>query len=401
MNYKKEFPIFDYHQNLVYLDSAATCQKPKVVIDAIYEYNMKHNASPNRGSYGLSVEATKFYNNAKIRAGKFINAKKEEIIFTKSATEAFNLVASTYSNFLNQGDTVLVGISSHHSNIVPWQEIKKAKGINLRYIYLNEDGEFDYSDLESKLDESVKVVTFSHGVNATGILHNVDNVVKRVRKKTDAIIILDICQSVAHRKIDVKKLDVDIAIYSAHKIFGPIGIGVLYMREKLIEKLPPFLFGGDMIEFVEEQETTFKRDYEKFEGGTQNVEGAVGLDRALQFVEEKGIENIAKIEEELLEYAIEKLGGLDFITLYHYKNIEKTPVIAFNINGVHPHDVSQVADAHNVAIRTGHHCAQPLMKHMGIFGCCRASFSIFNTKEDIDKLVVALGKVADIFGINV
>ncbi len=397
MSYKKEFPIFDYHPNLVYLDSAATCQKPKVVIDAIYEYNIKYNASPNRGSYSLSVEATKIYNNAKDRVAKFINGKREEIIFTKSATEAFNLVASTYSNFLNKGDTILIGITSHHSNIIPWQEIKNKKGINLEYIYLDESSEFDSNDLESKLKENVKIVTFSHGVNATGILHNVENIVKKVREKTSAIVILDICQSIAHKKIDVKDLDVDIAVYSAHKIFGPIGIGVLYMREELIEKLPPFLFGGDMIEFVEEQESTFKRDYEKFEGGTQNVEGAVGLDKALEFVDGIGLENIAKIEGELLKYAIKKLGELDFVTLYHYKNIEKTPVIAFNINGVHPHDVSQVADFHNVAIRTGHHCAQPLMKYMGIFGCCRASFSIFNTKEDIDKLVEALVKVADIF----
>lgn len=399
MDYKKEFPIFEYHKNLAYLDSAATCQKPKSVIDAIYEYNMKYNASPNRGSYSLSVEATRLYNNAKKKSAEFIGAEKEEVIFTKSATEAFNLVASTYSTFLNSGDTVLVGISSHHSNIVPWQEVKKAKGINLKFIYLNEDGEFDYDDLESKLDESVKVVTFSHGVNATGILHNVENVVKRVRKSTDAIIILDICQSVAHKKIDVKKLDVDIAIYSAHKIFGPIGIGVLYMRKKLIEKLPPFLFGGDMIEFVEEQESTFKRDYEKFEGGTQNVEGSIGLEAALNFVDYIGLGNIERVEGELLDYAIASLSKLDFIDLYHHKNIDKTPVLAFNIQGVHPHDVSQVCDAHEVAIRTGHHCAQPLMKHMGIFGCCRASFSIFNTREDIDRLVEALKETVKIFGI--
>lgn len=400
MDYKKLFPIFEEHKELAYLDSAATNQKPEKVIQAIDRYNRKFNASPNRGSYGISVEATCLYNQAKGNVANFIGAMSNEIVFVKSSTEGLNLLANSFKYDLKNGDNVLIGITSHHSNIVPWQEIKKEKGIELRYIYLDKNGEFDYEDLKSKLDENTKVVSFSHGVNATGILHDAKKVVEIVRKNSKAKIILDACQSVAHKKIDVKTLDVDYLVFSAHKIFGPVGIGVVYMKEELLEVTHPLLFGGDMIEFVEEQETTYRSGTQKFEGGTQSVEAAVGLHAAIDFVNEIGLENIKKVEEELLEYGIKELKKLDFIKLYHYEEIKKTPAIAFNVEGVHPHDVSQFCDDHKVAIRTGHHCAQPLMKYMGIPSCCRASFSIYNTKEDIDKLIGALIEVNKTFNTN-
>lgn len=400
MDYKSLFPIFEEHKELAYLDSAATNQKPEKVIKAIDEYNRKFNASPNRGSYGISVEATCLYNQAKGNVAKFINAMSTEIVFVKSSTEGLNLLANSFRQDLKKGENVLIGITSHHSNIVPWQQIKLEKEIEVRYIYLDEKGEFDYKDLESKLDENTRVVSFSHGVNATGILHNAKKVVEIVRKKSTAKIILDACQSVAHEKVDVKSLDVDYLVFSAHKIFGPVGIGVVYMKEELIDSTHPLLFGGDMIEFVEEQEVIFRKGTQKFEGGTQSVEAAVGLDAAIDFVNEIGLDNIKKIELDLLNYAIENLKKLDFIKLYHYEGIEKTPAIAFNVEGVHPHDVSQFCDFHNVAIRTGHHCAQPLMKYMGIPSCCRASFSIYNKKEDIDKLVEALIEVNKTFNVN-
>lgn len=400
MNYKSLFPIFEEHKELAYLDSAATNQKPEKVIKAIDEYNRKFNASPNRGSYGISVEATCLYNQAKGNVARFINAMSTEIVFVKSSTEGLNLLANSFRQDLKKGENVLIGITSHHSNIVPWQQIKLEKEIEVRYIYLDEKGEFDYKDLESKLDENTRVVSFSHGVNATGILHNAKKVVELVRKKSTAKIILDACQSVAHEKVDVKALDVDYLVFSAHKIFGPVGIGVVYMKEELIDSTHPLLFGGDMIEFVEEQDTVFRKGTQKFEGGTQSVEAAVGLDAAIDFVNEIGLDNIKKIELDLLDYAIDKLKKLDFIKLYHYEGIEKTPAIAFNVEGVHPHDVSQFCDFHNVAIRTGHHCAQPLMKYMGIPSCCRASFSIYNKKEDIDKLVEALIEVNKTFNDN-
>ena len=400
MDYKKLFPIFETHKELAYLDSAATNQKPEKVIKAIDEYNRKFNASPNRGSYGISVEATCQYNQAKGKVAKFIGAKNTEIIFVKSSTEGLNLLANSFSYELTKEDNILIGITSHHSNIVPWQEVRRRTGAELRYIYLDKNGEFDYSDLESKLDSNTKVVSFSHGVNATGILHDVKKVVDLVRQNSNAKIILDACQSVAHEKIDVIALDVDYLVFSAHKIFGPVGVGVVYIKEELIEGTKPLLFGGDMIEFVEEQETILRSGTQKFEGGTQSVEAAVGLAAAIDFVEEIGLENIKKVEEELLNYAISELKKLDFVKLYHYEGIKKTPAIAFNIEGVHPHDVSQFCDFHNVAIRTGHHCAQPLMKYMGIPSCCRASFSIYNKKEDIDKLVVALIEVNKTFNNN-
>lgn len=397
MNYKNEFPIFEHHKNLIYLDSAATNQKPRKVIEAMSEYNLKYNASPNRASYKLSLDATSKYNSVREKTSKFVGVNKSEIIFTKSATEAFNLLASSWSKKLSGEDTILLGISNHHSNIVPWQIISKELNLNLKYIYLDAKGEFDYLDLESKLDDSVKLISISHGVNATGLVHNLEKLIKKVKKLSSAKIIVDICQSIAHEDINFKNLGIDMGVFSAHKMFGPVGIGVLYIKEDLINNLEPFLYGGDMIEFVNEQESTFKKNYEKFEGGTQNVEGAIGLGAAIDFIKEIGMDNIKKIENALVEYAIKKMSQLDFIELYHYENSLRGPIISFNVNGVHPHDVAQVFDSENIAIRTGNHCTQPLLKYLGIFASCRISFSIFNKKEEIDKVIVALYKVKKIF----
>jgi cysteine desulfurase/selenocysteine lyase len=396
--YKNEFPIFENNKELVYLDSAATTQKPKDVLDAIYNYNIYNNASPNRGSYKLSLEATNLYKESKKTVADFIGAKTDEIIYTKSATESLNLISYVLESEFETGDEILVGISSHHSNLVPWQELSKRKKLTLKYIYLDENGNFDLNDLKNKLSENTKLITFSYAVNATGVIHDVEKIIKIIKSYNNNIkIVVDGAQIVLHKKIDVKKLDIDFFVFSAHKMFGPIGIGVLYMKNDLIKKLPPFLYGGDMIEYVEETNTTYKDNYEKYEGGTQSVELAVGLSAAIKFINKIGIENIEKYEKELHDYLLEKLNELDFVEIYFKNQKNKTPVVAFNVKNVHSHDVNQILDINNVAIRTGHHCTQPLMKYLNIPSCCRVSLSIYNTKNDIDKLVKSLYKVKEIF----
>jgi cysteine desulfurase/selenocysteine lyase len=396
--YKNEFPIFENNKELVYLDSAATTQKPKDVLDAIYNYNIYNNASPNRGSYKLSLEATNLYKESKKTVANFIGAKIDEIIYTKSATESLNLISYVLESEFETGDEILVGISSHHSNLVPWQELSKRKKLTLKYIYLDENGNFDLNDLKNKLSENTKLITFSYAVNATGVIHDVEKIIKIIKSYNNNIkIVVDGAQIVLHKKIDVKKLDIDFFVFSAHKMFGPIGIGVLYMKNDLIKKLPPFLYGGDMIEYVEETNTTYKDNYEKYEGGTQSVELAVGLSAAIKFINKIGIENIEKYEKELHDYLLEKLNELDFVEIYFKNQKNKTPVVAFNVKNVHSHDVNQILDINNVAIRTGHHCTQPLMKYLNIPSCCRVSLSIYNTKNDIDKLVKSLYKVKEIF----
>lgn len=398
MNYKELFPIFKNNKELVYLDTAATSQKPKSVLEAVWNYNVNHNANPNRGGYKLGVKSTNLFLEGKKKVADFINAQSDEIVFTKGATESLNLLAYSYGlNELKEGDEILVGITSHHSNLVPWQEVSKKTGCKLKYIHLKDDGDLDLEDLSQKLNRNTKLVTISHGVNTTGVIHPVKSLVSLVREKTEAKIILDVAQTISHIKLDVKELDIDFAVFSGHKMFGPMGIGGLYAKKEIIEKMEPFLFGGDMIEFVEKEDSTYRTDFQKFEGGTQNIEGVVGLSAAIDFIEEIGMGKIHCYENEILNYATEKLKGLEGVKLYCDAAPHKTPVIAFNIEGVHPHDVAQVLDLQNVAIRTGHHCTQPLMKYLEIPSCCRVSFSIYNTFEDIDKLVESLEKVISYF----
>ncbi|TDT69882.1 cysteine desulfurase/selenocysteine lyase [Hypnocyclicus thermotrophus] len=396
--HKNKFPIFENNRELVYLDSAATTQKPKEVLDAMYNYNIYNNASPNRGSYKLSLEATNLYKESKKNVATFIGAESEEIIYTKSATESLNLISYVLEKELKKNDEILVGISSHHSNLVPWQELAKRKNIVLKYIYLDKNGEFDLSDLKNKLSNNTRLVTFSYAVNTTGVVHDVKKIINLIKTfNTNIKIIVDGAQIVLHKNIDVKKLDIDFFVFSAHKMFGPIGIGVLYIKKELIEKLPPFLYGGDMIEFVEETKSIYKNNYEKYEGGTQSVELAVGLSAAIEFINKIGIKKIETYEKELHDYLLSKLKELDFIEIYFENQKNKTPVIAFNVKNVHSHDVSQILDMNNIAIRTGHHCTQPLMKYLNIPSCCRVSLSIYNTENDINKLIKSLYKVKEIF----
>ena len=398
MNFKKDFPIFE-NRDISYLDSGATSQKPQYVINAIEEFYKKFNANPHRGAYSLSLEATEQYENTREKIAKFINARnKEEIIFSKNASESLNLIAYSYGlSNLKQNDEVVLSIMEHHSNLVPWQFVTKQTNSILKYMYINNEFELSKKEIESKITDKTKVVGITHISNVLGTINNVKEIIKYAHKK-GAIVIVDASQSIPHTKVDVQDLDADFLVFSGHKMFAPLGIGVLYGKKELLNKMPPFLMGGDMIEYVYEQNTTYAPLPNKFEAGTQNVEGVVGLGAAIDYIESIGYETINKVEQEVTEYAVNELSKLNFIEMYVTPNKQNhSSVVSFNVRGVHPHDVASILDVNGVCIRFGNHCAQPLLRYMGMDSTCRASFSIYNTKEDVDKLVDALNKTYKMF----
>ncbi|MDE5830913.1 MAG: cysteine desulfurase [Clostridia bacterium] len=395
---KKDFPILA-NKDIAYLDSGATSQKPVQVINSIEEFYRKYNANPHRGAYSLSVEATEIYEETRKKITKFINAKhSEEIIFSKNATESLNLLAYSYGlDNLKQGDEILLSIMEHHSNLVPWQKVSKATGSKLKYMYIDGNFEIPSEEADKRITDKTKVVAVTHISNVLGTVNDVKKIIKTAHKK-GAIVILDASQSIPHRRIDVQDLDADFLVFSGHKMLAPLGIGVLYGKKELLNKMNPFLMGGDMIEYVHEQDTTFAPLPNKFEAGTQNVEGVIGLGAAIDYIENIGYDKIAKIEDEVVSYAREKLSKLEFLTLYMTKNNENhSGVISFNIKGVHPHDVASILDSKGVCVRSGNHCAQPLMRFLGIDSTCRASFYLYNDKEDVDRLVSALKEAYEMF----
>ena len=397
-NIKKDFPILE-NRNISYLDSGATTQKPIQVIKAVEEFYEKYNANPHRGAYSLSMEATQIYEDTRTKIAKFINSRhREEIIFSKNATESLNLLAYSYGmDNLKKDDEVVISIMEHHSNLVPWQKVTKATGSELNYMYINDEYEISDEEIENKITDKTKVVGITYVSNVLGTVNNVKKIIKYAHKK-GAVVILDASQSIPHMKLDVQDLDCDFAVFSGHKMLAPLGIGVLYGKRELLNKMSPFLMGGDMIEYVYEQDTTFAPLPNKFEAGTQNVEGVIGLGAAIDYIEELGYEKIQEIEKEVVKYAREELSKLDYLTLYLTPNEENhSGVISFNINGVHPHDVASILDSEGVCVRSGNHCAQPLMRFLGIDSTCRASFYFYNTKEDVDKLVKALDKAYEMF----
>ncbi len=402
-NILHDFPLlgkkFGDH-TVTYLDNGATTQKPDSVIKAVCGYYGGCNANPHRGAYALSVKATDIYESARQKTQKFINAQSsDEIIFTKNATEALNLIAYSYAlPRLQKGDEIVISIAEHHSNLVPWQFVAKSTGATLKYIYLAPDGHFDRHDIETKITANTKIVAVTHISNVLGLINPIDTIAAKAHE-VGAVIVVDGSQSVAHIAVDVQKLAADFFVFSGHKMLSPMGIGVLYGKKALLDAMPPFLMGGDMIEYVEEQETTFADLPQKFEAGTQNVGGAAGLSAAIDYLEAVGFHTIEQIEQELITYALHNLRELPFITLYGCDAAEgKTGIVTFNVQDVHPHDVATVLDSFGVAIRAGHHCAQPLMKYLGVNATCRASFYLYNTKEDIDRLIDALKKVRSIMG---
>ena len=395
---KKDFPLLE-NENITYLDSGATTQKPIQVIKAVEEFYQKYNANPHRGAYSLSVEATEQYENTRTQIAKFINARhREEIIFSKNATESLNLIAYSYGmDNLKKDDEVVISIMEHHSNLVPWQKVTKKTGSKLNYMYINDEFELTDEEIENKITDKTKIVGITHVSNVLGTINNVKKIIKYAHKK-GAIVIVDASQSIPHMKIDVQDLDADFLVFSGHKMLAPLGIGVLYGKKEILNKMSPFLMGGDMIEYVYEQDTTFAPLPNKFEAGTQNVEGVIGIGAAIDYIENLGYDKIQEIEKEVLSYAREELSKLDFLDLYITPNENNhSSVISFNIKGIHPHDVASILDSEGVCVRSGNHCAQPLMRFLGIDSTCRASFYIYNTKEDVDKLVSALNKAYDMF----
>ena len=401
--YLQDFPILQTKMNgrpIVYLDNGATTQKPEAVIKAVADYCTYCNANPHRGAYELSVKATDIYE-ARVRTQQFIGAAHpEEIIFTKNATEALNLVAYSYGRAnIREGDEIVITISEHHSDIVPWQFVAKARGAVLKYIYLAEDGNLSAADIAEKITEKTKIVAVTHVSNVLGLVNDVRTIADRAHA-VGAVIVVDGSQSVPHIAVDVQAMDADFFAFSGHKMLSPMGIGVLYGKYDILDAMPPFLFGGDMIDYVGEQETTYAELPAKFEAGTQNVSGASGLIAAIDYLEKVGFDRIERIERDLLSYALPKLRELPFVELYGCDTTRdnKTGIITFNVKDVHPHDVATILDSHGVAIRAGHHCAQPLMRYLGQNATCRASFYLYNTHEDVDQFVAALKKVRGVLG---
>lgn len=395
---REDFPILN-SRDMAYLDNGATTQKPQKVLDAVNNFYEHENANPHRGAYSLSIEATEAYENTRVKIAKFINARyPEEIIFSKNATESLNLLAYSYGlDNLKKDDEVVISIMEHHSDLVPWQYATKKTGIHLKYMYINDDFELSKEEIESKITDKTKIVGITQVSNVLGTINPVKDIIKYAHKK-GAIVIVDASQSIPHMAIDVQDLDADFLVFSGHKMLAPLGIGVLYGKKELLQKMNPFLMGGDMIEYVYEQKTTFAPLPNKFEAGTQNVEGVVGLGAAIDYINELGYDNIEKAEKELTDYAREKLTKLDFLDLYLTPNKENhSSVFSFNVKGVHPHDVASILDSEGVYVRSGNHCAQPLLRSLGIDATCRASLYFYNTKEDIDRLEKALIKTNNIF----
>lgn len=400
---KEDFPILQQKINgnrLAYLDNSATTLKPIQVIEAISDYNKKSHGNPHRGAHKLSVLATEEYDLARKKVKEFINAKhSEEIIFTKNTTESLNLIAYSYGmNFINEGDEIVLAISEHHSNILPWQRVAKEKKANLKYMYLNANSRISEKEIKEKITTRTKIISIAQMSNVLGTIHPIEQIIE-YGHKMGAIIIVDGAQSVPHMPVDVQYLDVDFFGFSAHKMLGPMGIGVLYGKKELLENMPPYLTGGDMIEYVYEQEATFAPIPYKFEAGTQNVEGAVGLRAAIEYLENIGLNNIQKHEEILVEYALDKMLKLPYIDIQGPIDLYmRGGIISFTLEDIHPHDIASILDTCGIAIRAGHHCAQPLMNYLKIPATSRISFYLYNNTEDIDQFIEGIKKVRKWFG---
>ena len=399
---RQMFPILGQEVNgkpLVYLDSSATSQKPVPVIEALDKYYREYNSNVHRGVHTLGTRATDGYEGAREKVRKFINAKStEEVIFTRGTTTALNTVAASYGrDNLNEGDEIVISYMEHHSNIIPWQQVAKQTGATLKYLPLQEDGTISLDDVRETVTSNTKIVSIMQVSNVLGVINPIKDIAK-IAHENGAIMVVDGAQSAPHLKVDVQDLDCDFLAFSGHKMCGPTGIGVLYGKKKHLEKMEPIEFGGEMIDFVGLYESTWKELPWKFEGGTPIIAGAIGLGAAIDFLEQIGLNEIEAYEHKLAAYALEKMSAIDGMTIYGPKEASKRAgVITFNINDVHPHDVATVLDAEGIAVRAGHHCAQPLMKWLKVSATARASFYLYNTEEDIDKLVSGLVKTKEYF----
>ncbi|GAB3654526.1 cysteine desulfurase [Echinicola sediminis] len=392
-----QFPVLDQEVNgkpLIYMDNAATTQKPKVVLDALSAYYTQDNSNIHRGAHTLADRATRAYEKTRQMVRDFLNAaEEEEIIFTKGTTEGINLVASTFGRkFINKGDEVIISTLEHHSNIVPWQMLCEEKGAILKVIPINDKGEILMEEFEALLSEKTKFVSIVHASNALGTINPIEEIIPKAHA-VGAKVLIDGAQSSAHLDIDVQALDCDFFAMSAHKIYGPTGLGILYGKREILEAIPPYQGGGEMIKEVRFEKTTYNEIPFKFEAGTPNIADVIAFQKAIEFINELGKDSIRKHEEDLLQYAEEKLGQIKgFIPVGTAD--KKVSVLSFLINGMHPFDVGMMLDAAGIAVRTGHHCTQPLMGRFEIEGTVRASFSVYNTREEIDRLCDSVSKIA-------
>ncbi|NQJ69209.1 cysteine desulfurase [Streptococcus suis] len=397
---RKDFSILDQVVNdepLVYLDNAATTQKPQQVLDVLADYYQKDNANVHRGVHTLSERATARYEAARQKVADFIQAKSsKEILFTRGTTTGLNWVAQFAKEILQPDQEVIISVQEHHSNIIPWQQACQQTGAKLRYVTLK-DGELDVDSLKPMLSEKTKFVSLAHVSNVLGSVAPIGEIAELVHQ-VGAYLVVDGAQSVPHMAVNVQELDVDFYAFSGHKMLGPTGIGVLYGKEELLNRMSPVEFGGEMIDFVYEQSATWKELPWKFEAGTPNIAGAIGLGAAIDYLTEIGMDAIQAHEAELVDYVFPKLQAIPGLTIYGSQDLSKrTGVIAFNLDDLHPHDVATALDYEGVAVRAGHHCAQPLLKYLQVPATVRASFYIYNTKADCDKLVEAIIKTKEFF----
>ncbi len=399
-DYKKDFPLLREHRDIIYFDNAATSQKPDCVIKAEEDFYTQHNANPLRGSYPLSVEATDIYENSRIKVQKFINAaSNREIIFTRNSTESLNLIAYSYGlTNVNAGDKVLVSAMEHHSNMLPWQMVTKMKGAELEYIECADDGSVDLERIKEQITDNTKIVAITQVSNVLGRVNPIKEIAKLAHEK-GAVIVVDGTRSIPHMRVDVQDLDADFFVFSGHKIFGPMGIGVLYGKEKLLEAMPPFLTGGEMIDSVRRDGATYAELPHKFEAGTVNARGAAGLAAALDYVDSIGYEEMQKREEEVIRYVMEGMKKIPHVHILGSQDPkEHLGIVSFAVDGVHPHDVNEILIADGICIRAGHHCAQPLLNSLGYNSTARRSFMFYNTIREGEKFLKSLATVREKMG---
>lgn len=397
---RKDFPILNQkvHGNpLIYLDTSATSQSPVQVIDAMSEYYNEYNSNVHRGVHTLGTKATDGYEQARMKVRGFINAQRyEEIVFTRGTTAAINLVARSFGDAnISEGDEIVVTEMEHHANIVPWQELAKRKNAKLVFIPLEEDGTIKLENVEAVMTDKTKIVAVTHVSNVLGTINDIKSIAE-IAHKHDAFITVDGAQSVPHMSVDVQDLDVDFYAFSGHKMLGPTGIGVLYGKAELLDNMEPIEYGGDMIDFVDLRESTWTDVPVKFEAGTPMIAEAIGLSAAIDYIEDVGADEILRYEQELVKYAYDKMSEIEGIEIYGPKE-ERAGLITFNLDGVHPHDLATALDSDGIAVRAGHHCAQPLMKFLGVSSTARASFYLYNTKDEIDFFIDSLKRTKEFF----
>ena len=393
MNIKKDFPIFHNNPDLVYFDNASTTQKPQVVIDSISKFYSNYNANVHRGAYKIAEKATEQFENSRTIIANFINSNDNEIVFTKGTTESINLVAYSFNKILKDGDEIIISEMEHHSNIIPWQMLQE-NNISIKFIPIDDTGELDIDKLESLITKKTKLISIIHMSNVLGIINPIDKIIS-LAKQNNIFTLIDAAQSISHKTIDVKKLDCDFLVFSGHKIMGPTGVGILYIKEKYLNMLDPFLRGGQMIKEVNKYKATWNDPPWKFEAGTPNIAQVIGLSKSITYIKKLGLKNINIYEKELLNYLLLKLNNIEDMNILGNHN-NSGPIISFNIKGCHPYDIAKLLDGKDICIRAGHHCAQLLMQSLKTNYTNRISLFAYNTKEEIDFFINHLEKVIKI-----